>query len=292
MKKKFSRIQGQVRYFNLHTHSRFCDGKEEPETYVQKAIELGFHTLGFSSHSPVPFENTFALKEEQMDEYFSTIVNLKEKYKSRINVLLALEIDFIPGITRDFIFFRNMGGLDYTIGGVHLVKREGNQKLWFIDGARQETYDEGLNNLFNGHVRKGVEAYYDQITEMAATQKPDIIAHLDKIKMHNKNRYFSEEEQWYKDLVWKTLKFIAAETDCIIEVNTRGLYKKRADTFFPGPAILEQAHHLKIPVTISTDAHHPDELGLFFPEAVSMLKEIGFRELVYFEGKTRQMQKI
>lgn len=128
--------------------------------------------------------------------------------------------------------------------------------------------------------------------EMVASQKPDIIAHLDKIKMHNKNRYFSEEESWYKDLVWKTLKFISSESDCIVEVNTRGLYKQRSDTYFPSPAVLEQIHHLKIPVTISTDAHHPDELGLFFIEAVTMLKEIGFRELVFFDGKTRQKQKI
>jgi len=281
-----------MQYFNLHTHSRFCDGKEEPETYVHKAMELGFHTLGFSSHSPVPFENTFALKEEQMSEYFSTILKLREKFRDQIKLLLALEIDYIPGITRDFDDLMDAGNLDYSIGGVHLVREPGIEALWFIDGSRQETYDKGLQQLYRGNARKGVEAYYRQLLEMAATQRPDIIAHLDKIKMHNKDRFFSEEDQWYKDLVWKTLKFIAAETDCIIEVNTRGLYKKRADTFFPGPAILEQAHHLKIPVTISTDAHHPDELSLFFPEAVSLLKEIGFGELVYFEGKIRQMQKI
>jgi histidinol-phosphatase (PHP family) len=281
-----------MQYFNLHTHSRFCDGKEEPEAYVKQAIDLGFHTLGFSSHAPVSFENTFALKEEQMTEYFSTIRNLKEKFSDQIKLLLALEIDYIPGITRNFDDFRKAGNLDYAIGGVHLVKEPGIEALWFIDGSKQETYDKGLQQLYKGNARKGVEAYYRQVMEMVATQKPDIIAHLDKIKMHNKDRYFSEEESWYKDMVWKTLKFIASESDCIVEVNTRGLYKQRSDTYFPSPAVLEQIHHLKIPVTISTDAHHPDELSLFFPEAAAMLKEIGFSDLVYFDGKTRQKQKI
>jgi histidinol-phosphatase (PHP family) len=281
-----------MQYFNLHTHSRFCDGKEEPETYVRQAIDLGFHTLGFSSHAPVPFENTFALKEEQMTEYFSAIMNLKEKFRDQIKLLLSLEIDYIPGITRGFDDFSKAGNLDYVIGGVHLVRESGIEALWFIDGSKQETYDKGLQQLYKGNARKGVEAYYRQVMEMVATQKPDIIAHLDKIKMHNKDRYFSEEESWYKDMVWKTLKFIASESDCIAEVNTRGLYKQRSDTYFPSPAVLEQIHHLKIPVTISTDAHHPDELSLFFPEAAAMLKEIGFRELVFFDGKTRQMQKI
>jgi histidinol-phosphatase (PHP family) len=281
-----------LNYFNLHTHSRFCDGKEEPEEYVKQAIELGYHTLGFSSHAPVPFENNFSLKEDKMEEYFSTIRALMEKYKSQINILLSLEIDFIPDITSDFADFIKAGNLDYTIGGVHLVRNKEVEKLWFIDGSKQETYDDGVQKLFKGHIRNGVEAYYNQIIEMVATQKPDIIAHLDKIKMHNKNRYFTEEESWYKDIVWKTLKFIATESDCIIEVNTRGLYKKRSDTFFPCPSILEQIHHLKIPVTLSADAHQPDELNGYYEEALKLLKEIGFKELVYFDKKRKVTQVI
>ncbi|MEZ5195864.1 MAG: hypothetical protein R2764_05555 [Bacteroidales bacterium] len=70
------------------------------------------------------------------------------------------------------------------------------------------------------------------------------------------------------------------------------MYKKRSDTFFPGPEILEQIHHLKIPIALSSDAHHPDELDKFFPEAIGLLKDIGFRELLYFEGKERKSQRI
>lgn len=281
-----------MNYFNLHTHSHFCDGKEAPEEYVKRAINLGFHTLGFSSHAPVPFENKFALREERLEEYFQTIRNLKTTNKEQINILLSLEIDYIPGITKDFAEFVKAGDLDYTIGGVHLIRKKEIEDLWFIDGPLQERYDVGLQKLFNGHGRQGVEAYYNQLLEMVVTQKPDIIAHFDKIKMHNKNRYFSEEEGWYKDLVWNILKKIASESDCIIEVNTRGLYKKRAETYFPSPEILEQVHHLNIPVTLNSDAHHPGELDKFFPEALAMLKDIGFGELVCFEGKVRRTQQL
>lgn len=278
--------------FNLHTHTHFCDGKNPPEEYITQAIDLGFHTLGFSGHAPVSFENHFAIKDEQLEDYFQTIRDLRLKYKDSIQILLALEIDYIPGITKDFDEFRKQGNLDYVIGGVHLIKNDGNNGLWFIDGPLQEKYDEGLKNIFDGHTRKGVEAYYNQLLEMIATQKPDIIAHLDKIKMHNKERFFSIEENWYKDLVWKTLKYIADETDCIVEVNTRGLYKKRCDTYFPGPEILEQIYHLKIPITLSSDAHKPDELNEYYDEAILLLKEIGFKELIFFSGSVRKTQKI
>ncbi len=280
--------------FNLHTHTDFCDGKAAPEEYLKKALELGFHTLGYSGHAPVPFENKFAINEEKLEEYFGEIKRIKKEYESQINVLLALEMDYIPGITRGFEEYRQLGDLDFVIGGVHLIrnKERDNQGLWFIDGPWQERYDEGIHKLYDGHGRRGTEAYFNQLLEMIATQNPDIIAHLDKIKMHNKNRYFSEEESWYKDLVWKTLKYISENTNCIVEVNTRGLYKRRAETFFPSPEILEQVHHLNIPITMSSDAHLPEELDGYYSEGLDLLSDIGFKELVYFNGSERKVQAI
>lgn len=282
-------------FFNLHTHSLFCDGKAEPEAYARKAIELGFHTLGFSGHSPLPFENKFAIKDDQaLHDYFTEVRRLKEKYRHQIRILLSLEIDFVPGLTRDFNTYRELGNLDYVIGGVHLIRNRdsNNTDLWFIDGPFQEKYDEGLKNIFKGNPRKGVEAYYQQLQEMVETQQPDIIAHLDKIKMHNKDRFFSEHEGWYKDLVWKTLKLISNRSTSIVEVNTRGVYKKRTDTLFPGPEILEQVLHLNIPVTLNSDAHEPHELDGYYPEALAMLKDIGFRELTFYNGNERETMKI
>lgn len=277
--------------FNLHTHSHFCDGKETPEVYIQKAIRLGFRTLGFSSHAPVPFKNGFAITDDnRMAEYFQEIRKLETTYADKIPIGRSLEIDFIPGVTRDFEKFVLAGNLDYTIGGVHLVrnKEKSGSEYWFIDGPKQEKFDHGLTTIFNNHPRKAVTAYWEQIMEMVALQQPDIIAHLDKIKMHNRERHFSESEPWYRDLVWKTLKFIKEESNSIVEVNTRGLYKKRSDTYFPGPWMLEQIHHLGIPVTISTDAHHPDELDLYFKDAANLLKDIGFKQIYYYQKNERK----
>jgi histidinol-phosphatase (PHP family) len=278
-----------MQYFNHHTHTIYCDGNSEPEEYVKRALKLNFHTLGFSGHAPVPFENKFSIKDDKLEEYAGVVNKLKKRYSQQIKVYLSLEIDFIPEITHSFEYFTERCGLDYTIGGVHLVKSGDNDKLWFIDGSDPNVYDYGLKTLFNGNIRKAVETYWLQITEMVATQKPDIIAHIDKIGMHNRDRYFSEEEKWYKDLIWKVLK-IVKDTGSVIEVNTRGLYKGRSDKTFPSPLLLEQILHLKIPVTLSSDAHKPEELDGFFGETIEMLEDIGFGELMYFreEGWKKQ----
>jgi len=156
--------------------------------------------------------------------------------------------------------------------------------IWFIDGPKVETYDKGLREVFQGDARKAVTAYWRQLQEMVVQEKPDIIGHLDKIKMHNRGRYFREDEGWYVDLVDETLDLIL-HLGAVVEVNTRGLYKKRSDSLFPGPWILKKILTQKIPVTLSSDAHRPEELSLGFPEATEILKELGFRSQWLLTGQ-------
>lgn len=270
--------------FNLHTHSNFCDGAENPVDYVVTAIEKGFHTLGFSSHAPVPFTNNFAIKNEaRLREYCATIRNLKEEYKGRISIYLGLELDYIEAVTGDFKTIQEKCGLDYTIGSVHLVRNGNDDRLWFIDGSKVESYDDGLNKVFLGDVKHAVSTYYEQVNRMLLTQKPDILGHFDKIKMHNKDRYFREDEQWYKDLVMDLLDTIV-KIGVIPEVNTRGIYKKRSSDLYPGVWILKEMKKKNIPVILSTDAHHPSEIDGYYDEAMKILTEIGFRSLVCYDN--------
>lgn len=279
-----------MNYFNLHTHSSFCDGKGDPQEYVVSALNKNFHLLGFSSHAPVPFTNNFAIKnDEELRNYCRTIRDLAVEYADRINIYLALEIDYIEGVYSDFHAIKMNNGLDYTIGSVHLVRNENRDELWFIDGARVETYDEGLQRIFNGNVKQAVTAYYEQVKRMLITQRPDILGHFDKIKMHNNNRYFSEDEPWYRELVMDLLDKIV-ETGVIPEVNTRGIYKKRSKDLYPGVWILKEMKRRNMPVTLSADAHHPDEIDGYYPETIEILKEIGYRTVVCFkDGKWEEI---
>lgn len=275
-------MPAQMILFNHHTHSNFCDGTSDPEVYIKEAIKLGFTSLGFSSHAPVPFKNSFALHDDQCHDYVNRIRELQKKYEDQIEISLALEIDYIPKITQDFSFFRKEMDLDYTIGGVHLVKKEGTDEgLWFIDGPKIESYDDGLQKLFHNNIKTGVKAYYHTICEMVTTQNPDIIAHFDKIKMHNQNRYFTEDEKWYIDLVDEALAVIA-EAGCIVEINTRGIYKKRCPDLFPSLSILKKLHKLNIPITISTDTHAPEELMLGIDIARKTALQAGYKEIFHF----------
>ena len=272
--------------YNFHQHSIFSDGKARPEEYVKKAVSSGFSALGFSEHSPLPFDTPFSLKKEDIINYISEIERLKKVYSDKINIFRALELDFIPGFSENFDEIKELCKTEYAIGGVHLVIPENSAAgtIWFIDGPDRNVYDEGIKEFFNSDIKKAVNTYFRQLNTMIETQNFDVVAHFDKIKMHNQNRYFTEDEKWYRNLVSETLTLIK-EKGLIVEVNTRGLYKKRSDSLFPDNESLKQAIELNIPLIISSDAHQPEEINYFFDYTVKKLIALGCNEVMYFKGK-------
>ena len=266
---------------NFHTHSNYCDGKATLREMVDFAVAHGFTALGFSGHCPLPFENTYSITDHE--GYCKEVRVLKEEYKDRINIHLGLEIDYVPGMLEDFSPLIEQGGLEYTIGSIHLIPpqgitpRDGND-LWMIDGSRYQTYDEGLMRHYGGDIRRGVRAYFHNENAMLEKNRPTIVGHPDKIVMHNRDRYFTEGEPWYRDLALETIHLIH-ELGLICEINTRGIYKGRHADYYPGKWLIQEMKTLKIPVIVSTDAHAPEDL-LRTEGAYDFLREINYPEVL------------
>lgn len=265
---------------NYHTHSCYCDGKATPREMVEFAIAHGFTALGFTGHCPLPFENTFSITD--YEGYCNEIRVLKTEYADRIKIYLGLEMDYVPGMLEDFSSLIEQGQLEYTLGSVHLIPAsntpQGDENLWFIDGPRWERYDDGLFRLFDGDIRRAVRAYFHQQNAMLEKNHPTIVGHPDKIVMHNRDRYFTENEPWYRDLALETIHLIH-ELDLICEINTRGIYKGRHADYYPGKWLIQEMKDLHIPVIVSTDAHAPEDL-LRTEGAYEYLKEINYRDVL------------
>jgi len=254
-----------------HTHSLFCDGKMLPEDYVLAAVRKGFSAIGFTSHAPVSFDAYGSMKPEDLDKYVETINGLKEKYKNKIQVYTGLETEFYPNCPD----FRQYPGIDYTIGSLHFIYDEKNGRYLSVDGPEEE-YTELINDVFGGDVKALAETYFDLLIEMINTHTPDIVGHLDLIKKNNRNGlYFSESEKWYRDKVEEVLHAISRH-DVVVEVNTGGISRGYTRDTYPSEWILKIIREMDIPVVLNSDAHHPDWIDTYYPEAVRMLKNIGF----------------
>lgn len=266
---------------NFHTHSNYCDGKATLREMVDFAVAHNFTALGFTGHCPLPFDNTYSITD--YEGYCNEVRALKEEYADRIEISLGLEMDYVPGMLEDFSPLIKQGGLEYTIGSIHLIPAEGSAPrsaadLWMIDGSRYQTYDEGLMKHFGGDIRRGVRAYFHNENAMLERNRPTIVGHPDKIVMHNRDRYFTEDEPWYRDLALETIHLIK-ELDLICEINTRGIYKGRHADYYPGKWLIQEMKQLHIPVLVSTDAHAPEDL-LRTEGAHEYLQEIGYRDVL------------
>ena len=271
-----------MKWTNYHSHTHYTDGKGEPELYIQSAIEKGMYAYGFSCHSPVPFESGWNMKFEKLAQYLEEINNLKKKYKGRIKIYLGLEIDYVKNLIGLFLY--NNYQLDYSVGGVHFLGKFDNGRFWDYDGGKP-WFEKGLNELFDNNIKKLVTYYYQQVTEMDVVEKPDVIAHFNLIKKYNKGNYFfNEEDSWYKEIAFGALEEIA-KTDAIIEINTRGVLKKLDKEFYPSDSILKRCKELSVPVCLSADTHHPDDVMALLPEVRELLMSIGYKEAYIFDEK-------
>ena len=277
------KVDSYMQNFNLHTHSIYSDGKSQPREIVEEAVRQGLTTLGFSEHSPLPFDNNFSVKEADMPRYVAEIAQLKEEFKDKIDLYCSLEADYLTGVSEPFAVTKEKYHLDYLIGSVHLIGQSANpDEIWFIDGPKWEVYDKGLQIVFDGDIHRAVRRFFEQSNEMIENEQFDIIAHFDKIKMHNRERYFHEDEPWYRKLALETLDLIR-EKGLVMEINTRGIYKKRYNGFYPSPWLMEEACKMGVPAVISADAHHFSEITLEFEAAEEALKRAGYRSVVNFK---------
>jgi histidinol-phosphatase (PHP family) len=278
---------GKPVWTNYHSHTRFCDGTDEPEAYAKAALEQQVTIYGFSTHSPLPFSNAWSIKNEEVDKYVNAVKAVKEAYADRLEVYLSMEVDFVPGLTSVHDPKISSLGLDYTIGSVHYVERFDDGSHFEIDYTHSY-FDKGIQEIFKGDVQKAITRYYEITRQMLTEAKPDILGHLDKIKMHNKAKlHFQETESWYRDAIMETLEH-AAKAGVIMEVNTRGMYKKLSDEPYPSAWVLKEAKRLGIPVMINSDSHHPREITGEFESAAQIVLDAGYKEVRILKNNTWQ----
>ncbi|MEN4052748.1 MULTISPECIES: histidinol-phosphatase [Sulfurimonas] len=252
---------------DLHNHTPLCNHAEgEVEEYIEAAIEKGTKIFGFSDHAPMDFDPAYRMKFEDMQQYETQVRNAKEKYKEKIEILLGYEVDYLPGHMDKRVLEANV---DYLIGSVHFI--EG----WSFDNP------EFIGKWKEQDVNEVWQKYFDTIETMAKSKLFDIVGHLDLIKVFN----FMPTKEIGK--LAKNALLAIKESDMVLEINVAG-YRKPVAEAYPSLELLTQAYALDIPITLSSDAHKPEQVGLYNDAVIRMAKDVGYRECAYFVNRERK----
>ncbi|NLV21380.1 MAG: histidinol-phosphatase HisJ family protein [Syntrophomonadaceae bacterium] len=243
---------------DYHVHA-LAHGEYEADqawlsAFVDKACQMGIIEMGFSEH----------------DEFIAGLdldifQKLKMERQSDISLRLGIEIDYIPGIESDLIHKLSQADYDYSIGSIH-----------YIDGWAFDHPDH-KQGFFNQDIDEIYIRYAQILLQMVTSRLFDIVGHIDLVKIwgHRPQR---------KKAVDYLLPVVQAikRTGMVVEINSAGL-RKPVGELYPAGDLLALLYSMNIPVTLGSDAHHPQQMGEGLEEARAAARRAGYRTVIGFE---------
>ncbi|MDY3112957.1 MAG: histidinol-phosphatase [Helicobacter sp.] len=253
---------------DLHNHTSLCNhASGSMEEYVLRAIECGISIFGFSCHNPMKFDKKYRMDSKDLPFYLNEILRLKEKYKGQIEILSALEIDYLPPFMENYLFTLP---LDYRIGAVHFLGEWGFDNPEFI----REYAKRDINDCW-------VE-YLKATESLANSGKFEILAHMDLLKIFN----FRPTKDLRREIE-SSLKAVKKANMCV-EINAAGL-RKEVKEQYPSKEILEMCYSFEIPITFSSDAHALEQIDFKSDITHKIAKEVGYTKCAVYRNKEREM---
>lgn len=239
--------------YNLHTHTFRCNHAEgSDEEYVLTAIERGVKRLGFSDHIPLVFEDGFEsnyrVKAKDADDYVTSVLLLREKYKKEIEILLGFESEYYPEYFDKMVKYAKNLGIEYLILGQHFAIPEHPERKSHYSYSPTKNIDLLVN-------------YCDSVVNAIKTGVFTYVAHPDLF-------YFTGEKDEYIEQMSKICE-ASKKYDIPLEINFLGI---RDNRIYPNKDFWEVAGKIGSPVTFGADAHKPN--GVVSLSDVSVAKEM------------------
>ena len=255
---------------NLHTHSLFCDGVDSPEEIILTAIDKGFESIGFSSHSYMP-SLTSAQESKRLKDYKTEILRLKEKYINQIKIYLGLEVEMDKKT--------DIAGYDYSIGSIHYLMCSGE----FIAFDCGQTEVEALiKQHFGGDGLKYAKAYYSALALLPQYGDFDVIGHFDLITKHSDNiEFFDASSKEYLFAAFEAAEALKGKIH-LFELSTGPMARGYLKTPYPSVPIIKELKRLGFGAVITSDCHNKNMLDYNFNEAEELLRCCGYKEKYIF----------
>jgi histidinol-phosphatase (PHP family) len=237
------------------------------EPFVDAAARRGVDEIGFTEHVYY-FRQTRALWDRpyeaercvyDLDAYVDAVVEAKGR---GYPVKLGLEVDHVGDRQDELAVVLEPYPWDFLLGSVHNV-----------DGlALDSTPDGGVWAELT--VDEVWQRYFHALAELAASGHVDVLAHPDLPKIFGRRPEAGPE--------YPELEGVA------LEISTNGRYKPVGE-LYPDRAFLEAA---RLPITLASDAHVPENVGRDLDEAVELARAAGYDTVTAFEGRQARQEPL
>ncbi len=213
------------------------------------------------------------MREDQFESYVAEVLSLREEFRGRIAVRLGLEADYAEGQEEALSAWLSRAPWDLVLGSVHFVAGD------WIDapGSAARFEREGTDRLY--------DEYYRLLAKAARSGFFDVLTHFDLPKKFG-HRPSAPRESAEKEAI-----AAAREGSCAVEISSAGLRKPVAEAY-PEARLLQEIVASGIPVTFSSDAHAPAEVGWGYEKTVELARRCGVRDFVTFEARRKTIHTL
>ena len=220
---------------NYHNHTYRCghaSGTEEE--YIRKAISEGITTIGFADHTPYVFREGFVsysrMPLSEIDDYFDTLLALRDKYRGYIDVKIGFETEYYPRYFDRLVEIYRKYPLDYIIYAGHQIGNEGDEDCF----CGFDKTDSPCR----------LTAYTDMAIRAMETGRFTYLAHPDMMNFVGDRDLYREESA--------RLIRAAKHMSVPLEINLNGIRDRR---YYPNDDFWQVAGWLGADAVIGFDAH-------------------------------------
>lgn len=248
--------------FDTHMHSEFSFDSEMKAVEILEASKNQNIGTCLTEHVDLDQENLPLINMNKYLEFY-------KKYKSD-NFLVGIELGMSKINADKTINFANKYGkdLDMIIGSIHsLYNRDIFYLMRDIEVDKKKVYTDYLENIL--YCVKTFDYF-------------DTLGHIDYISRYSTYEDKEVNFEEFKPLIDEIFKVLISKNK-ILELNTRRLDKKEAFSNLLKIYTRYKALGGKY-VTIASDAHSQNAIGINFNKAIEILKQTGLTP-VYFKNR-------
>jgi histidinol-phosphatase (PHP family) len=250
---------------NFHAHTTFCDGTETPEAMVQEAVRKGLAAFGISGHAAMGFETEWCMTRSGERDFVAEMDRLKAVYAGQLTLL--------TGVERDFYSPEPSAVVDYVIGSVHYIDKDG--ELLLVDESADVQRGD-VRRRYGGDFYAYTRDYFRTVAGLVPATKPDFIGHFDLVaKFNDGGIYFDEADPRYTGPALEAMAAVL-EKCRLFEINTGAQYRIGRSVPYPSPFFLKALKERGGEIILSSDSHDRASICFKFEEAAQLAKACGF----------------
>ena len=261
---------------DYHVHTFRCGhAGGDSRDFVRGALARSLGEIAFTDHIPLYFlppqarDPRLAMREDQFDGYLEEVGALAAEFRAEIPVRLGLEADYAEGHEAELERWLARAPWDLVLGSVHWVAGD-----WIDapESADRRFRSEGAEALY--------AEYYRLLAKAARTGLFDVLTHFDLPKKHGHRPAYTLERAEEEAIA------AARDSGCAIEISSAGLRKPVGEAY-PEPRLLRRLVSAGVPVTFSSDAHAPAEVGWGYDRTLALARACGVTEFVTLEMRRK-----